>query len=151
MANFFLKKKNKYLKIIYIPSCKGYAFKPKLNNTKYITVNEVIIVNRQMIDEILTIKFEKNFKRLVAMALSVINDEDATDDSNTAIVLGEVELVRGILLNRYQKFLNHNKEELFLQKLRLIENEMRMKQVAIKQKAMYLEQFERESRMGRSR
>lgn len=151
MVNYLIKKKSNHLRFISIPVFTGYSFKPKLNSDKYIVVSEVIIINRQMIDDILTIKFEKNFKRLVALALNVINDEDETDDSKASIVLGEIELVRGILLNRYQKFLNHQKEELFLQKLRLIENEMRMKQVAIKQKAMYLEQMEYQNSRGRSR
>lgn len=151
MVNYLIKKKSNHLRFISIPVFNGYSFKPKLNSDKYIVVSEVIIINRQMIDDILTIKFEKNFKRLVALALNVINDEDETDDSKASIVLGEIELVRGILLNRYQKFLNHQKEELFLQKLRLIENEMRMKQVAIKQKAMYLEQMEYQNSRGRSR
>ena len=86
-------------------------------------------------------KFDKAFNRVVRLALRVINDDDATGD-DCEIILGEVELVRQILLNRYQKYINQEKEKLFLKKLRLIENEMRMKQVQVKQKAIYLEQME---------
>ena len=102
-----------------------------------------------MIDKILSMKFDKLFKQVVALALHVVNDDDATD-SDTEMVLDEVELVREILLNRYQKFLRYEKEQLFLKKLRLIENEMRLKQVQIKQKAIYLEHQEQMNR-GRSR
>ena len=90
-------------------------------------------------------KFNKSFKKVVALALQVINDEDS-DEGNVAIVLGEVELVREILLNRYQKFLSYEKEQLFLKKLRLIENELRMKMVAIKRKAQLLEMQEEKTR-----
>ncbi|MDE5889216.1 MAG: hypothetical protein K2H20_04260 [Bacilli bacterium] len=135
--------------VVSIHELDGYKFKPKPGKGNYIRVNEVTIVDKVMIDKILSIKFDKAFKQVVAMALSVINDEDADEDS-AQIVLDEVELVRQVLLNRYQRFISYEKEQLFLKKLRLIENEMRMKQVQIKQKAMYLEQQETMTQ-GRSR
>ena len=127
----------------------GYKFKPKKIKDSYIKVSEVTIVDRVMIDKILTMKFDKSFKRLVTLAMNVINDEDATDD-DVQIVLGEAELLREILENRYQKFLGYEKEQLLLKKLRVIDNEMRLKQVAIKQKAIYLEMMESRS-IGRGR
>ena len=102
-----------------------------------------------MIEKILSMKFDKSFKQLVALALRVINDEDADDDT-AMLVLDEVELVRQILLERYHKYISKEKEKLFLKKLRLIENEMRVKQIKIKQKAIYLEQQEEKSH-GRGR
>jgi hypothetical protein len=135
--------------VISIKELDGYKFKPKSTNGKYIKVNEVTVVDRVMIDKILSMKFDKSFKQLVALALRVINDDNA-DDAEAEIVLDEVELVRQILLNRYQKFLSHEKEQLFLKKLRIIENEIRVKQVQIKQRAIYLEQQEEKTR-GRGR
>ena len=102
-----------------------------------------------MIEKILSMKFDKAFKQLVAFALRVINDEDADDDI-AMMVLDEVELVRQILLERYHKYINKEKEQLFLKKLRIIENEIRVKQLKIKQKAIYLEQQEEKSH-GRGR
>jgi hypothetical protein len=79
----------------------------------------------------------------------VINNDDA-DEGECEIVIDQAELLREILLTKYQKFINHEKEQLFLKKLRLIENEMRMKQVEIKQKIIYLEHQEEKQR-GRGR
>ena len=138
MANYLIKKKHKDESVVSIKELEGYTFKPRLTKDSYIKVNAVTIVDKVMIDKILTMKFNKSFKKVVQLALRVINDEDA-DDGDVSIVLGEVELVREILLNRYQKFLNFEKEQLFLKKLRLIENELRMKQVTIKRKAQLLE------------
>ncbi len=149
MASYLINKKHCDDLVISIKELDGYKFKPKSNNGKYIKVNEVTVVDRVMIDKILSMKFDKSFKQLVALALRVINDPDA-DDAEAEIVLDEVELVRQILLNRYQKFLSHEKEQLFLKKLRIIENEIRVKQVQIKQKAIYLEQQEEKTR-GRGR
>ena len=125
----------------------GYSFSPHVNSEKYIKVKKVMVVDRDMIDKILTAKFEKNFRRLVSLALNVLNDEDASEDG-TEIVLGEVELIREILLNRYEKYMNYEKEQLFLKKLRIIENEVRMKQIKIKQKIMFMQM---EEEMSRSR
>lgn len=149
MASYLINKAHHDDSILTMSDVDGYTFKPKAKSDSYIRVKEVKIVDRIMIDKILTMKFDKLFKQVVAMALSILNDDDATED-DAEIVLDEVELVRQILLNRYQKFLNYEKEQLFLKKLRLIENEMRMKQVKIKQKAMYLQQQEEKS-MGRGR
>ena len=95
-----------------------------------------------MINEILTIKSNRRFKKLLTLVSAVLNDTDATD-ADTALALDEVQLVKEILLNRYQRFLNQEKEELFLKKLRVLENELRLKQVMInKQNMQYYEKSE---------
>ena len=149
MSSYLINKKHVNETVVSINEINGYKFKPKLNKDGYVKVNEVTIVDKVMIDKILTMKFNKSFKRVVALALKVINDDDASED-DTRLVLDEVELVREILLNKYEKFIAHEKEKLFLKKLRLIENELRMKQVQIKQKIMYMEMQE-ERQMGRGR
>ena len=149
MTSYIINKNHRDSRLFSIPSLEGYTFKPKALSEVYIHVNEVKIFNPEMIDKILTMKFDKSFKKLVALAMHVLEDEEA-DEGDTTIVLGEVELVREVLLNRYQKFLDKEKEELFLKKLRLIENELRMKQIKVKQKANYLAMQEQKS-MGRGR
>lgn len=149
MASYLINKKHCDESVVSIKELDGYKFKPKPGKGNYIRVNEVTIVDRVMLDKILSMKFDKSFKQVVALALKVINDDEA-DETAAEIVLDEVELVRQILLNRYQKFLSYEKEQLFLKKLRIIENEMRVKQIQIKQKAIYLEQQEEKTR-GRGR
>jgi hypothetical protein len=149
MASYLINKKHCDDSVIKIKDVEGYKFRPRVSKKDYIKVSEVTIVDKQMIDKILSTKFDKSFKKVVNMASYVINDDDADDDA-VRMVLDEVELVRQILLSRYQKFINHEKEQLFLKKLRLIENELRMKQVQIKQKALYLEQLAYEE-MSRGR
>lgn len=141
MSSYLINKKAKNDSVVSIEELDGYKFKPKTKNGEYLKVSEVTIVDRVLIDKILTIKFNKSFNKVARLAIKVINDDDSTDD-DAAIVLDEVELVRQILLNRYQKFLNQEKEKLFLKKLRLIENELRVKQIEIKRKAELLEQQE---------
>ena len=145
MTSYVINKRHRDMEVFSIPSMEGYTFKPKALSEDFIHVNKVNVVNHEMIDKILTRKFEKSFKRLVALSMRVLEEEEA-DEGDTTIVLGEVELVREILLNRYQKFIDKEKEELFLKKLRLIENELRMKQIKVKKKAEYLTLQEQKSK-----
>ena len=89
----------------------GYKFNSK-RSKNIIKVSNVTVVDPKMINEILTIKFNRRFKKLLTLVSAVLNDTDATD-ADTALALDEVQLVKEILLNRYQKFLNQEKEELF--------------------------------------
>ena len=140
MAGYLVNKNHNDLAVVAIKDLDGYKFKPR-NCGNHVKVSQVTIVNGVMIDRILTIKFDKSFKKLVAMAMHVINDDDSTSD-DAQIVLDEAELVKEILINRYNKYFKLEKEQLLLKKIHVIENEMRMKMVAIKQKAQYLEQQE---------
>jgi hypothetical protein len=151
MAGYLINKNHCDDSVVSIKELDGYTFKPKQGKGNYIKVNEVKIVDKVMIEKILSMKFDRAFKQLVALALRVINDEDADDDT-AMLVMDEVELVRQILLERYHKYISKEKEQLFLKKLRIIENEIRVKQIKIKQKAIYLEQQQQEEKSrGRGR
>ena len=151
MAGYLINKSHCDDSVVSIKELDGYTFKPKQGKGNYIKVNEVKIVDKVMIEKILSMKFDRAFKQLVALALRVINDEDADDDT-AMLVMDEVELVRQILLERYHKYISQEKEQLFLKKLRIIENEIRVKQIKIKQKAIYLEQQQQEEKSrGRGR
>jgi hypothetical protein len=151
MAGYLINKSHCDDSVVSIKELDGYTFKPKQGKGNYIKVNEVKIVDKVMIEKILSIKFDRAFKQLVALALRVINDEEADDDT-AMLVVDEVELVRQILLERYHKYISKEKEQLFLKKLRIIENEIRVKQIKIKQKAIYLEQQQQEEKSrGRGR
>ena len=132
MAGYLINKNHRDDSVVSIKELDGYTFTPKPGKGNYIKVKEVKIVDKVMIEKILSMKFDKSFKQLVALALRVINDDDADDDT-AMLVLDEVELVRQILLERYHKYISKEKEKLFLKKLRIIENEIRVKQIKIKQ------------------
>lgn len=149
MSNYKIDKDNKYQTVVQIRDLDGYDFRPR-NKVNQINVNKVTIIDNLMIDKILTVKFDRTFKKLIALAMRVLNDDDSTDD-DVRIVLDEEKLIKEILQNRYAKYIRHEKELLFLKKLKVIENEMRMKQIAIKKKAIYLEELEREKSKGRGR
>ena len=149
MSNYKVDKENKYQSVAKIRDLDGYDFRPR-NKASNVTISKVTIVDNLMIDKILSVKFDQTFRRLISLAMRVLNDDDASDD-DVRIVLDEEKLIKEILQNRYSKYLRREKELLFLKKLKVIENEMRMKQVAIKKKAIYLEELEKEKSKGRGR
>jgi hypothetical protein len=73
MANYLIKKAHKDESVVSIKELEGYTFKPRLTKDSYIKVNAVTIVDKVMIDKILTMKFNKSFKKVVQLALRVIN------------------------------------------------------------------------------
>lgn len=148
MSSYLINKKHHDTIVVDIHDLDGYKFKPR-NKGNYVNVSEVTIVNHMMIDKILSLKFDRYFRKLVAMALQVLNDEDSSEDE-AQIVLDEAELIKEILNNRYRKYLNHEKEQLFLKKIHVIESEMLAKQIKIKQKANFLA-MEEEKTKGRGR
>ena len=141
MPNYHVNKRINNKTILDINNVDGYEFKPKDSPDIPIKVTNVKIVDKDMIDKILSIKFERYFRRLVALALKVLEDEDPSSDE-ADIVLDEAKLVEGILENRYKKFLRYEKEQLFLKKIRIIEKQIEMKQIEIKKKAIFLEMQE---------
>ena len=153
MASFLITKDKRKNNIVCLESSlEGYKFNPRNSIDKYMEVNEVTIYDHEMIDAILTAKFNKTFLKVMQMAKMLIESDEEDDStlSSCGLCLDQIELVRQILLNRYQKYLNAEKTELFLIKLRVIENELRIKEMYIKEKVFYLQEQE-ELKQGRGR
>ena len=142
MSNYKVTKNIDSINVAHINQYEGYDFSPKDNAHNLLKVTKVTIVDKKMIDRILSMKFEKYFGRLVALALRVLEDDESSDDSAADIVLDEAKLVKGILENRYKKYLSYEKEQLFLEKLRIIENQMQMKKIENQRKMAYYESME---------
>lgn len=154
MTSFLLKKEdnNNEIKIMDY-EMKGYTFKPGAkSSSKYIKVNQLKVVNPSMIDAILTTKFNQKYRKLVMIVFNILQSSDEeTTDGDIMIALDETAKLRNIILNKYQKFLSHEKEEKFVKQLRILENELRAKQINIRMNyynQMYMYEEEK-SRGGR--
>lgn len=154
MASFLLRKDEKESEILSMDyDAKGYTFKPRAKmRDNYILVNHIKLVNPLMIDGILTAKFNKKYRQLVMIVFNILQSSDEeTTEGDIMIALDEIAKLRVIILNKYQKFLSHEKEEKFVKQLRILENELRAKQISIRMNMMnnlyYYE--EEKSRGGR--
>lgn len=140
MASHSIKKENNNNEIVYINGeLKGYDFNPKDSSNNNLKINQIVIVNPTLTDKILTIKFKQKYKRILMITLSILNGaiEDATT-GDIEIVLDEIAKMRDILLNKYKKFLKKEKERVFLEQLRGLENSLRAKLFEIREYELYL-------------
>ena len=118
---YVVKKKNKVFNVIEIDyPIKGYKF-----NTKNSDIKSITLVHSKLINKVLDIKINEMFARL----LMIVNDAFNSDDnpSGTVIALDEIAMVRHTIISKYQNLLDEKKEELYLKKLALLEQEMQDK------------------------
>lgn len=142
MASFLIKRVNKKKKIVVMEyENKGYAFKPNIY-MQNCEINKITVFHPLMIDAILSKKIEKQFKRVAAITYDVLmtdDDEDGTAD--TIIALDEVSRLRNIILDKYQQFLDKEKEKMYIKKLRVLENQLREKMMIRNYKKEELEEI----------
>lgn len=140
MASHSIKKENNGNEIVYINGeLKGYDFSPKDSSNNNLKINQIVIINPTLTDKVLTIKFKQKYKRILMITLSILNgaNEDTTS-GDIEIVLDEIAKMRDILLNKYKKFLKKEKEKVFLEQLRSLENSLRAKLFEIREYELYL-------------
>ena len=126
MASFLIKKIEVNQKIIKFDNdMEGYMFRPNLNMAK---IDTITLYNETMISNILSKKLQKNFERLAMITYDIItsnDDEDGTSD--TTIALDEIVRLKGLLINKYNKYLSKELEKEYLKKLLLLEKELKSK------------------------
>lgn len=138
MASHSIKKNNSNSEIVFINGkIDGYDFTPKNSANNNLKIDQIVIVNPSMTDKVLTMKFKQRYKRLLMIVLSILNDPDSTA-GDIEIVLDEIAKMRDILLHKYQRFLKKEKEKVFLEQLRGLENSLRARLLEIREYEYYL-------------
>ncbi|MBO5096309.1 MAG: hypothetical protein J6B98_05495 [Bacilli bacterium] len=150
MANHSIKKENNNNEIVYINGeMRGFDFNPKNSSNNNLKINQIVVVNPTMTDKILTIKFKQRYKRLLMIVLSILNGSDSdTTQGDIEIVLDEIAKMRDILLHKYKSFLKKEKEKVFLEQLRGLENSMRAKLQEMREYEYYINYMGYESSRG---
>ena len=151
MSSFLIKKHDEEIDIVKLNiNDEGYDFRPRITHTDA-DITKITIFNHSMIDIILSKKIDKNFKRLAAITYDVINSDDDNTSTDATIALDEIAKLRSIILNKYQKFLEKEKEKKYIKSLRILENELRAKIIYINTLNSIEENFDIEEKKGRGR
>lgn len=139
MSNYLIKKNSQTGEIIYMKyKLDGYKFKPKNNSKVNLSLDTIMIVKPEMINKILTLKVEKKIEKIIKLIMFLLNQDDGeTSPSDVMLALNEVGKLRSIILNRYQDYITQEKEILFLKKLRILENELRIKNLSMQESNNY--------------
>ncbi len=152
MSSFLIKKNEEEVNVIKLNlEENGYDFRPRITNSDA-KINKITLFNYSMIDVILSKKIDNEFKKIAAIVYDILANDDDNTTSDATIALDEVERLRGIILNKYQKFLEKEKEKKYLKKLRILENELRAKIVCVNSLNNYAnENIELDEKRGRGR
>lgn len=115
--------------IIDCQKLNGYRLVPK-NKVEYdgIMVNQLVIINQSFIEKVL----KKKIKRKLDLYLKLIIDTLSEDDSSDVGVslrnaLNDLSRYRDIVEFKYQKYLDEKYVSLLLQKIALLEHELKQK------------------------
>ncbi len=136
MPNYLVKKVSKTGEIIYMQyRLDGYEFKPRNKAKASVSLDKITIIKPSMIDLVLTQKIDNKIKKIIRLVMYILNtDDDTTNPSDVMLALNEITRLRSVILNKYQDFISKEKESLFLKKLRILENELRIKNLSYEEK-----------------
>ena len=127
----------------------GYKFKPRNDvNQSYVNVKSVTIYKPEMIDHLLSKKFEKKFDKLSQIILKFLYQEDEDcDDGDFIVLLDEIARLKSVVELQYRKYLKIDEYNEYIAKLTFLDNQVRQKLAIIQ----YKNRLEYEISRGRSR
>ena len=105
----------------------GYTIKPK-NTMKYegIVVNSMTIIDSYLIQTLLKKKIKKKLDMYLQFLITVL-EEDDTDGGHLMFALNDLERYRRTVINSYKKYLEDKYVKLLMNKMDLIEQELKSK------------------------
>ena len=145
IGNFTLIDDNSKKKIekIILNDTFNYTPKNKVKMDELTSISKIVLVEPSFIEKIAKKNIDKKLNVLLKQITIVLNDE--TDDSGEEYVLGEIDRLESMILNNYQKYLNSDYIKLVRNKLRILKEEIKYKQM------MKVQMVEYEQEKGRSR
>ena len=154
MANinrYVLCKSNNNKELVYLNYnlSDGFKFKPR-NKVEYngIKVNQMVIINQSFIEKILKRKVKRKLDSYLHFLIMLLDSSDE-DPSRLMHALNDIERYRRTIINKYRKYLDKKYIELLLQKINVLERQMKEKLLLCMQKELPQEELEQERRRGR--
>lgn len=130
---------------------KVYKIKPNIKKRKSMfEIEEILVINPELQKLICKTNFDKVFRRLTAISISVMDGSD--DESDSIIALGEIEHARQIVTDKYQHYLSQDEYRMMIKKLTYLDTEIKnyLNELNIR-KQMMLEMMEEVKTQGKSR
>ena len=134
--NYLIVKDENKKETIYFECDKIDGYELVKNRKKVINgvnVNKMVIVNESFIEKVINKQVDKKMKSLLELIASVCeSDEDPS--SAMMFALNEVEKFKRFIINQYASYMNKKQLELLDKKVKLIENEVKMRLYQYSQK-----------------
>ncbi len=109
----------------------GFEIKPK-NTLKEETlkVSSMTVVNQAYIEKLLRKKTKRKLDYFLKYIISLIEDDDEENPSNLHLALDDLEHYKSIVEYKYRKYLDEKYANLLLQKISMLEHEIKVKLVS---------------------
>lgn len=134
MKNFKIKKlKGNYELENFNYNLKGFCYPIRKARKDHLKIKEITIINPEIITNLIKFNFYKKYQKIIE-CLFDNSDFSSSDNSGTNLMLAldEVAHLRTIIIKKYQKYLKKKDAEELLKKLKVLENELRIKIIDFK-------------------
>ncbi|MDE5539760.1 MAG: hypothetical protein K2J20_04665 [Bacilli bacterium] len=128
MKSFVIKELDKSVKYsILNKNISGFTYK-----SNKAAISKMVIVNPEIIYVLIKSNFDKKYKKILELYLQTMQDNEDGSEGNIVRALDEIVRLRSIFIKKYQTFLQKEEEEYFLKRLKILENELRVKLIDFK-------------------
>lgn len=109
----------------------GFEIKPK-NSSKEdaLKVNSMTVVNQMYIEKLLRKKTKRKLDYFLKYIISLIESDEEENPSNLHLALDDLEHYKSIIEYKYRKYLDEKYANLLLQKISMLEHEIKIKLVS---------------------
>ena len=123
---YVVEKNNEDVKLMYYNvNITGLNISPKNESSSVsIKAKEVVLVDSNLQDAFIKERINRKIDKIIKFMLRILNDEGTTED-DTGMVLDEINRLKGIIINKYRKFMVESEYKSILTKLILIEEEFK--------------------------
>lgn len=129
IGNYTLMQDDSKKKIDSININDSYNFKPKngVKKEELGSISKIVLVEPAFIETIAKKNINKKLNVLLKQVAIVVNDE--TDDEGAEYVLGEIERLENMIISNYEKYLSTDYIKLIKNKLLMLKEEIKYKQM----------------------
>lgn len=118
MASYFIKK-NKPSKTIIVKSMEfdsSYKITPKMKDNAKIKITEINIIDKNIIDDIVTKKILSNYQKIFKNVYLYTNDDESTDN-DARMCLDEINYLMNVIDTKYRTYLSIEKYKYLMDEL----------------------------------
>ncbi len=122
MNSYILKNDDEEKKVLLYKEQTGYEFSPK---KKIKRVKKITVIDEDMVSSILADKVIKAYNRLIKIVYNLVTAGDETTSGDVLAAYTELDRIRNILLYKYNKYLKKQFVDKYIQKLYVLELELK--------------------------
>ena len=94
----------------------SFSFNPKMKENAKVKITEINIIDKKMIDDIVTKKILAQYQKIFKMVYFYTNSDEATDE-DAKMCLDQVDYLKSVIENKYQKYLSIEKYKYLMDEL----------------------------------